>query len=203
MKTIGSSFLRARHWQLFALFMGLYVLGAVFGFAADLDASPRLVMVSANFIVGETLMVLCVLCFMGWLGSMGYFLNVLKEPSIRSKTGFFWLALIYPLLYIPVFFAFFFSASTRVSGWGIVPAHLFAMVCIFYLLYFASKGLAIAEASRPVTFYDCAGPLFLIWFFPLGIWFVQPKINRLFAKSRRVQAGIQPAAGQWRAGMTR
>ena len=126
----------------------------------------------------------------------GLFSHVLKEPSIRSKTGFFWLALIYPSLYIFVFIALLISSSTRVSAWGILPAHLFAMVCIFYVTYFASKGLAIAEASRPVTFYDCAGPLFLIWFFPLGVWFVQPKINRLLAKSRRAQASIQPAAPQ-------
>lgn len=196
MKTLGPFFLRARPWQLFALFMGLYMLGTIFGFAADSGASPRLGGASATLIVAEVLLVFWVLCLMVWIGSIGLFLNTLKEPSSRSKTTFFWFALIYPLLYIPVFFALFFSSSTPVSAWLIVPAHLFAAFCILYAMYFASKRLAIAEASRPVTFYDCAGPLFLIWFFPLGVWFVQPRINRLYAKSRDPQGSIPPADSQ-------
>jgi hydrogenase maturation factor len=41
----------------------------------------------------------------------------------------------------------------------------------------------LAMTGRTVSFYDYAGPFFLWWFFPLGIWFVQPRINRLFANS--------------------
>jgi len=49
----------------------------------------------------------------------------------------------------------------------IVPLHFFAMFCLFYDLYFVSKSLVTAETRRPVTFYDYAGPFFLIWFFPM------------------------------------
>jgi hypothetical protein len=62
----------------------------------------------------------------------------------------------------------------------IVPLHLFSMFCIFYCLYFNAKALKIVEWQRPVTFSDFAGEFFLIWFFPIGIWIIQPRINRLF-----------------------
>ena len=68
------------------------------------------------------------------------------------------------------------------------------MLCIFYVMYFASKCLVRAELSRPISFYDCLGPLFLIRFFPLGIWVLQPKINRFYAKYRGAQAGIEACA---------
>jgi hypothetical protein len=34
--------------------------------------------------------------------------------------------------------------------------------------------------QKPVTFSDFAGEFFLIWFFPVGIWIIQPRINKLF-----------------------
>ena len=59
--------------------------------------------------------------------------------------------------------------------------HLVATFCMFYNLYFVAKSLKLVELQRPVGFYDYSGPLFLLWFFPAGIWVVQPRINRLYA----------------------
>jgi len=62
----------------------------------------------------------------------------------------------------------------------IFPVHFFCMFCIFYCLYFNAKALKAAEWQRPVTFSDFAGEFFMIWFFPVGIWILQPRINKLF-----------------------
>ena len=61
------------------------------------------------------------------------------------------------------------------------------MYCMFYLLYFVSKSLVLAETDKTATFYDYAGPFFLMWFYPIGIWIIQPRINRLY--SERGNAG--------------
>jgi len=53
------------------------------------------------------------------------------------------------------------------------------MFCMFYIIYFVSKTLKMAELQRNVSFSDYAGEFFLIWLYPIGIWFVQPKINEL------------------------
>jgi hypothetical protein len=34
------------------------------------------------------------------------------------------------------------------------------------------------ELQREVTFSDFAGEFFLIWFYPVGIWIIQPKVNK-------------------------
>ena len=196
MNTIGTFFLRARHWQLFSLFMGLYMLGGVFGLAADSVASARSGGISPSLVVGETLWVLWMVCFMGWIASTGLFLNKLKGAPVRSKTGVFWFAVVYPTLFIVVFVSLFFSNSAPASPWIVVPPSLLATFCIFYAVYFAAKSMVMVDASRLLTLYDFAGPLFLILLFPLGIWFVQPRINRLYAQSKDAQAGAQPAALQ-------
>lgn len=64
----------------------------------------------------------------------------------------------------------------------IFPLHFFAMYCMFYLLYFVSKSLTLAESGKPASFYDDSGPFFLLWFFPIGIWIAQPRINRLYER---------------------
>lgn len=61
----------------------------------------------------------------------------------------------------------------------IVPLHLFSMFCIFYCLYFVSKTIKTVELQREVSFSDFAGEFFMIWLFPIGVWIVQPKINRM------------------------
>jgi hypothetical protein len=61
----------------------------------------------------------------------------------------------------------------------ILPLHLFSMFCIFYCLYFVSKTLKTAELQRETTFSDFAGEFFMVWFYPIGIWIVQPRINKL------------------------
>jgi hypothetical protein len=62
----------------------------------------------------------------------------------------------------------------------IFPLHLFSMFCIFYCLYFIAKSLKSVELQRPVTFNDYAGEFVLIWFFPIGVWVIQPRINNIF-----------------------
>ena len=60
-----------------------------------------------------------------------------------------------------------------------IPLHLLMMFSVLHALYFVSKSLLIAERDRPVSFTEYAGAFFLIWFLPVGIWTIQPRINRL------------------------
>jgi len=126
---------------------------------------------------------LCWVCFVVWFWSLGSFLDSLVEPDLRLSRPFFRFALAYPLVYMGVFQIIPFEKLTLGYGFAIFPLHLFAMFCVFFDLNFVSKSLALAETGRAVSFYDYAGAFFLLWFFPLGIWFVQPRINRLYANA--------------------
>ena len=57
--------------------------------------------------------------------------------------------------------------------------HILSMFGIFYSLYFVAKTFKTVELQREVTFSDFAGEFFMIWFFPIGIWVIQPKINKM------------------------
>jgi hypothetical protein len=69
-------------------------------------------------------------------------------------------------------------------GWTvaiILPLHLFTMYSIFYVIWFIAKAIATIEQNKVVKFDTYAGNFFLLWFFPIGIWFVHPKIRKIFS----------------------
>jgi hypothetical protein len=189
MKTIETLFLTAKHWQIFLL---LFVVPTIGEFAAV--GFVRTNISSWSDVNGATLLFLVamfvyMLSFLCWFWSLGSFLASNVESELRLKEGFFRFALLYPVFYLPAFFWVMFS-----HGLGpvavIFPFHLFCMFCLFYGLYFVSKNLVMAETGKPASFYDYAGPLFLMWFYPVGIWFIQPRVNRIYAEKKSAERAV-------------
>jgi hypothetical protein len=130
--------------------------------------------------------------FFGWFWSIGIGLQKYIPTDIKMKIKkfkiFFFIPLIYILFLLVIIgtsFYGFSSGSNAVGGivgkmlFVVIPMHLFSMFCIFYLLYFVSKTIKTTELKRTVTFSDFIGEFFMIWFFPIGIWFIQPRINKI------------------------
>ena len=49
----------------------------------------------------------------------------------------------------------------------------------FYCFYFVIKTIKTVELQKELRFIDFAGEFFLICFYPIGIWFIQPKVNKI------------------------
>jgi uncharacterized RDD family membrane protein YckC len=185
---VAAFFVRAKHWQIFLLIVGVgWVVGGFTLYPAFARArSPEEVLrASVPF---EIAIILSMLFFVAWLWSMGSLLSSFARPALRMRQGFFRFATGYAAVYMFVFFAAFDSANP-VFLVALIPLHFFAFFCVFYDLYFASKSLALAETGKPVFFSDYAGAFFLLWFFPIGIWFIQPRINRLCGSTRENVSG--------------
>lgn len=189
MSVTASFFLRAKHWQVFILVFGTYFVGQMVLVGSILASSPSHGVFAEGGLLGGLVMTLSTLGIFVWFWSLGSFFSSIVQPELKMKSGFFRVALIYPLFYIVFFVATFQESSPRWLGL-ILPLHLFAMVCMFYLLYFVAKNLVLAETSKPATFYDYAGPFFLLWFFPIGIWIVQPRVNRLYSDRKNAELPV-------------
>ncbi len=177
-------FLTLKHWQVFVLLFvipfGLQIITIVLSIFYNI---PILEYFSS------IIMVLYMSLFFGWLYSLGT--NLQKKLPLKSKMNL-WRFKIF--LFIPFIYIFLISVSmlglfsnlsdgvhSNLSVIAlIVPLHLFSMFCIFYCLYFVAKSLKAVELDRPVTVSDYVGEFFMLWFFPFGIWIIQPRINNLF-----------------------
>ena len=182
MNPLARFLLRAKHWQIFILMTAPFVLGMAIEFNSDWNTLLPTEGFGTSDLKTAFLWLLFMFSYLAWQWASGAFLNSIVQPSLRMNTGFFYFSLVYPALYFIVFWAVFHNSSPVVLA-VIFPLHAFATFCMFYLLYFVSKSLVAAETAKPATFLDYAGAFFLIWFFPIGVWMIQPRINRLYAES--------------------
>lgn len=173
-------FVKIKAWQLFAVLLGPVFAVQFVAMWADVEKS--------NPIMGFVLVPLIMLVFwavlLGWLWTLGTKLSKKVPEELRMRPGSFRFAIVYSAICLPCMLGLF-----SLSGWSesdnalsafFMALHLFLGFCMFYTLYFVSKNLTMAERREKVTFYDFAGPFFLLIYFPLGVWFIQPRVNRMF-----------------------
>jgi hypothetical protein len=191
-------FLKAKHWQLFLLTFGIplvfqmVIMGLMISnFATQADPDPAMMFKYMKFF--PVIMIFFLAVFFGWFWSIAIGLQKKVPLNVSMKVKKFKIFFFIPMVYILIFLTFFIVALNGLfvpdapPDLGIIaglfavifPLHLFAMFCVFYSLYFVAKTIKTVELQREVSFADFAAEFFLIWFYPIGIWIVQPKINKM------------------------
>jgi len=180
-----NKFLTLKHWQLFGVLIGIPFLFQMISFTLVIASHRPGVM----FFVLPVLFAVYMGLFFAWFYSLGTNLYRKLPATAKMNLTRFKVFLLIPVIYMTLLCVGLFGAySSALKGVQpnplififIFPVHFFCMFCIFYCLYFNAKALKAAEWQRPVTFSDFAGEFFMIWFFPVGIWILQPRINKLF-----------------------
>jgi|SRR5579872_6659808 len=110
----------------------------------------------------------------------------IKFASTKNFTKFR-VALIFATAYIILlsFYYYFFGSDKNDPGWillVIIIGQLALCYCFFYLLVFISKSIAMVDFEKPVNFSEFANYFFCLFFFPIGIWWVNSKIRDALAK---------------------
>lgn len=181
--------LRVKHWQLFILLWGIPLINQI-ALLTDLISSKSLNLLFTGF---PLITALFMAFYFGWIYSIASGLNSKLPGSVKMNLTKFKIFIIIPfayMLFLSIYIFTFFKDYYGGQQPGIsllallIPIHLFSMFCIFYCFYFTAKSLRSVELGRPVVFDDYAGEFFLFWFFPIGVWILQPRINKLFALKR-------------------
>jgi hypothetical protein len=177
--------LTLKHWQLFGLLIGLPFIFQVYVVSSSLTSgNPKMYIVSFPIV-----MIYFIGLFFGWFYALATNLHKKLPTTATMNLTRFKIFLFIPVAYMLFLSVFMFCMFSNISLGGqlnlaifagFIPLHLFSMFCIFYCLYFNAKALKSVEWQKSVKFSDFAGEFFLIWFFPIGIWIIQPRINKLF-----------------------
>ncbi len=176
MNPIQRALLRAKHWEIFALWL---VVSLFFDVAIDTVAGNppfSLTKHAADSFLGRLLKEGDGLVLYAWAYFTGSFLNSVLPVRFRLRPAVFLLALAVQLTL---------GLMPR-SWWSTTPpialaVFLLFLICCAYLVRFPSKTLVIAERQQLVPFSGYANEFLLAFFFPIGIWFLQPRINDLYA----------------------
>ncbi len=195
-------FLKAKHWQLFLVDFGLpiianltmYILfmrSIMVSVMANQEPDPTVILNYLPFILIVSLISMFSLA--GWIWAMSTGLQSQIPENIHLKIKKFKRFFFIPFVYV-LFIAILVIANIGYithpksnpdfSNIGtlvliIIPFHLLSIFSGFYTLYFAAKTYKTAELQKEVKFSDFAFEFILLWFYPIGIWILQPKINQM------------------------
>lgn len=177
-------FLRAKHWQIFSLLIIIPLCLQLFLFVNN-DFDFMLV-------IAPALGILYGIIFFGWLWVIGTRLQSRLPMARRSNLIFFKVVLLIPIIYllgISIYSALLAMGLIQSGSQSlfimndiireVFPLHILSMLCLFYVLWFNAKTIKSIELKRAVSFSDYSEEFFLLWFFPIGIWIIQPRINRM------------------------
>ncbi len=173
-----SIYLKAKHWQLFIVLTGSMLVAQAMMTNSMLsgDAPNALVMAILKFIFA--------IVFFGWLWAIASACSKALPPELVSSTRPMLFGLVYVLISLFISDRLFLGSNDQLLGY-IVFMQLLAMVSLIYALGFTAKQLAKLEHGKNLPFLSYSGLFFLFWFFPIGVWFIQPKVNQLLGNSEK------------------
>ena len=198
-------FLLAKHWHIFVLTFVLPFLlqiGVMISWFASIisqiatQTEPDFNALFSFFRFFPVLMIVYTAPHFFWLWSLAIGLQPKVPVQVPMKTRkfktFFLFQISYLILFSVGISVFISSMSTMIESTevpnlsviGVVfvivfPLHLFMMFCTIYCMYFAAKTIKTAELQREVSFGEFIGEFILIWFYVIGVWFIQPQVNKL------------------------
>lgn len=163
----------------------------IFNFNNQTNPDPAMMINYMKFF--PVIMIVFLAVFFGWFWSVAIGLQKKVPENVTMKVNKFKILFFIPVIYILLFVtvlsvvfngSFISNPEPGMELQGaliavIFPLHIFSMFCIFYSLYFVAKTYKTVELQRNVKFGDFLGEFFMIWFYPIGIWIVQPKINKM------------------------
>ncbi len=203
-----NKFLHLPHWKLFILVVGvpfvtMIVLMIILFATLMTQHNPRPESVFPIFFIFPIIALIAFTVQFYWQWSVATGLNGYLNPETRLRLKRFKFFFFVPLIYFGIIFIggsfilpqFQFGNGQPPSIGFVLPfilimmlMHFFSIFCLIYIIYFIAKTLKSVELQREAHFSDYIGEFFLMWFFPVGIWFIQPRINKI------VQAGKKDAS---------
>lgn len=199
-----SLFLKAKHWQLFILLTGVMIVFQLIGIVSffnqlsfDLQPNPQHIYNRVNNMFGlinkiyyVSLFVTALLSF--WYWSIATGLKHKLPNGMTMRFGLFTICLLFTPLMVWVgitsmensinsiaTFGENFSPPSPSSVFIVLPFYFFGIFSHLYCIHFTAKVIKSVEIQRKASFKEFIEEFFLLWFHFVGVWIVQPKVQKL------------------------
>lgn len=163
-----SILLKAKHWHLFAIYFSPLVIQIVLGSLLAQDYYFFIVLI---FFALALVMAYC------WNWSVALILD--SGDYSHNRVGFkicFFFPIVYILLLVPILT---FAREYFSMAYFLLP-HVASLMAILYCYFYAARNLLQAGRSQGIEVGETFNIFMAILFFPIGIWFLQPKVNAIY-----------------------
>jgi len=171
-------FFNLKHWQIFIFVAGLLILPMFTPFLfLNSDTHP--------FAVIRWTMPLWMVSTLGYFLGFGYFLSKLSNRNKGFSYYLFLFLITFSIIYSTLFASFMFRDHSADTLGGlnfgyILPLHFFSMIGNLIVLRYCAKLINSIEKKREVEASDYLGDFFLLWFIPIGVWILQPRLTKIW-----------------------
>jgi len=160
MKNIFNFFVSTQAWKIFLIYFSILIITGFLYFFNLNSLSTN----SLFYVINDLFVLL-------WLYSVGCQLY----PFIPTNQMNLLLFQVIALVSFLILLSFFFYPPVFHTSATII----FLNLAIAFLVFFVAKSIVIAEANEKDCVDSCFGVFVYIWIFPIGIWFVQPRITKI------------------------
>ena len=127
-----------------------------------------------------------VLIYFSWILLVGHALFQLLPDRIELNynlfiiNSFIWLTSYAAVMIISE------GEGMTFSGLAALPG-FYVFYAIVHFIMFPARVLRSIEQGKKAAIGECIGDFFLIVFLPIGIWFIQPRINQITTSKEGIQ----------------
>ena len=154
--------LKAKHWQIFLLFAAGYFVNTF---------------VKAEPITSGCLYLVLLVFYVGYYTLLGNTLFAYLPKKVYFNITWF---LVDAFTVIATYAATLILLSGSFEGNGFAAFPVFYLFfAIGHLFWFPAVALVSIETGSEPEFSQYAGTMLQLFFWPIGIWFIQPRLNRI------------------------
>lgn len=161
-------FLKLKHWQLFLI----WLLGGI----------QLLFFIKSPF--GYISIAIYFGLFYFWIYSIGKILNKNNSETIKQM-NIWWI--IFAFSFVPIIIDYrnaIIQSYNQINTWIIVVSGIIGFFSITKIVICTAKTLKRAESNKNYRTIDLLPEIFLIYFFIIGVWSIQPRINKIINISK-------------------
>lgn len=176
---------KLKHWQIFLLIVGMPVMLQLIQSIIFISSADGNVANYGNIL--GLLIILPLLIYYGWIGSVGSTFSQ-RNTAVNMPIGRFrlslWTSGICSVLLTVYFWTYpqYLQATDNEEAVPIMLVGVLVFVTLFTLFYclsFMARGVVQLERNRRVSSSEFYSEFVMAVAFPIGIWLLQPRINRL------------------------
>jgi hypothetical protein len=197
-------FLRAKHWQLFFLCFVTIVVAYIGFFWALLESLSEQTSfgrwdIQWAFGFFFSAIALVIMIILGWLWSIAVGLHHLLPSGMNLSLKRFKLVFCFPVFHFLGSALLLFHSMSMLNYnespeasetitmvllfIGMFISNIVAIAALWYCHYFVAKTIKSIQLKKEAVFSDYAGEFFLLLFYPVALWVIQPQVNRIVASS--------------------
>jgi hypothetical protein len=174
---------KLKHWHLFLIIVGIpfviQFIQSILFLASDQD-HPE----TSSFL--GLILIIPLVCYFLWIRAVGKFSESPDSPQMNTrKFQISWWISILTHLFLLIYFWSYPQNLNRTEEDEVIPIMVVGLIVfvalftLFYCLSFMARAIVQLERGRRITSSEYFSEFIMAVIFPIGIWLLQPRINRL------------------------